>query len=62
MVQNKYIGSDFDNFLREEGTLEEVEAAAAKRTFVIQLERQLILTAQASPLTESGFLDTLPSF
>lgn len=41
MKKNKYIGSNFDGFLKEEGILEEVEAAAAKRTFVIQFEREL---------------------
>jgi len=41
MAKNKHIGSDFDDFLREEGLLEEIEAAAAKRTFVIQFEREL---------------------
>jgi antitoxin HicB len=41
MAKHKNIGSNFDDFLREEGILEEVEAASAKRTFVIQLEREL---------------------
>jgi antitoxin HicB len=38
---NKYIGSDFDDFLEEEGLLEEAEAVAAKRVFVFQLEQEL---------------------
>jgi antitoxin HicB len=41
MAKHKHIGSDFDDFLKEEGILEEVEAAAAKRTFVIQFEHEL---------------------
>lgn len=41
MTKHKHIGSDFDDFLKEEGILEEVEAAAAKRTFVIQFEREM---------------------
>jgi len=41
MVKHKHIGSSFDDWLREEGILEEVEASAAKRTFVIQFEREL---------------------
>lgn len=31
MNKNRHIGSDFDDFLTEEGILEEVEAAARKR-------------------------------
>lgn len=35
---NKHIGSDFDDFLEEEGFLAEVEAAALKRVLAYQLE------------------------
>lgn len=41
MKKNKHIGSNFDSFLKEESLLETVEAAAEKRTFVIQYEREL---------------------
>ena len=41
MVNKKHVGSDFDDFLKEEGLLEEVEAVAAKRVFVFQLEQEL---------------------
>ncbi len=34
---NKYSGSDFDDFLREEGILEEVTARAHKRLLALQL-------------------------
>jgi DNA-binding Xre family transcriptional regulator len=34
---NKYTGSDFDDFLREEGILEEVTARAHKRLLSLQL-------------------------
>jgi hypothetical protein len=30
-MNDKHVGSDFDDFLREGGLLEEVEAVAAKR-------------------------------
>lgn len=30
-MKETHVGSDFDDFLREEGLLEEVEAEAAKR-------------------------------
>ncbi|MEZ4866082.1 MAG: helix-turn-helix transcriptional regulator [Caldilineaceae bacterium] len=35
---NPYTGSDFDDFLAEEGILEEVSARALKRLLAIQLE------------------------
>ena len=35
---NKHIGSDFDDFLEEEGFLAEVEATAFKRVLVYQVE------------------------
>ncbi|RJP31141.1 MAG: Fis family transcriptional regulator [Candidatus Omnitrophota bacterium] len=34
---NKYNGSNFDNFLEEEGLLEEVSARAQKRLLALQL-------------------------
>ena len=37
--KNKYRGSNFDDFLREEGILEEVEVKAAKRAVALQLEK-----------------------
>lgn len=35
---NKHIGSDFDDFLDEEGLLAQVEAAAFKRVIAFQVE------------------------
>lgn len=35
---NKYSGSNFDNFLKEEGILEEVSARAHKRLLALQIE------------------------
>ena len=37
----KHIGSNFNDFLEEEGFLEEAEAVAAKRVFVFQLEKEM---------------------
>ena len=39
--KNKNIGSNFDDFLTDEGILEEVEARAAKRAIVIQLNKAM---------------------
>jgi len=36
-MENKHIGSDFDDFLKEEGLQEEVTAAAIKRVIAWQL-------------------------
>lgn len=41
MVNKKHVGSDFDDFLKEEDLLEEAEAVAAKRVFIFQLEQEL---------------------
>ncbi|HEX4838925.1 MAG TPA: hypothetical protein VFU89_00605 [Rhabdochlamydiaceae bacterium] len=41
MKKNKYIGSNFDDFLREEGMLEEIEEVVAKRIFVFQIEKEM---------------------
>lgn len=38
MKKNKHIGSDFDDFLEEEGLLAEVEGTAFKRVVAYQLE------------------------
>jgi predicted XRE-type DNA-binding protein len=48
----KHVGSDFDDFLREEGLLEEAEAVAAKRVLAFQIaqameERDLSKAAMA---------------
>lgn len=36
-MDEKHLGSDFDDFLHEEGLLQEVEAVAAKRVLAYQL-------------------------
>ncbi len=41
MKNNKHFGSSFDDFLQEEGILEEAEAVAAKRVFVFQIEKEM---------------------
>lgn len=37
-MKNKYLGSNFDDFLEEEGTLAETEAVAVKRVIAFQIE------------------------
>ena len=39
--KNKYIGSDFDDFLKEEGILEAVEVAALKSVLAYLLEKEM---------------------
>jgi C4-type Zn-finger protein len=41
MKKNKHIGSNFDDFLQEEGVLEEIEEVVAKRIFVFQVEKEM---------------------
>lgn len=41
MTTNPHIGSDFEDFLRDESILEEVTATAVKRTLALQLEEEI---------------------
>lgn len=41
MVNEKHLGSDFDDFLREEGLLDEVESVAAKRVIAFEIAREM---------------------
>lgn len=41
MIDKKYIGSNFDSFLEEEGILQESEAAAVKRVIAYALEQKM---------------------
>ena len=38
-MENKHIGSDFDDFLAEEGLLEQAEAVTVKRAIAYQVEQ-----------------------
>lgn len=40
-TKNNYIGSNFDDFLSDEGIREEVETVAAKRVIAFQLEQAM---------------------
>lgn len=40
-VDKKHIGSDFDDFLRDEGALDEAEAVATKRVIAYQLTQEM---------------------
>jgi DNA-binding Xre family transcriptional regulator len=40
-MNNKHIGSNFDDFLEEEGILAEVEAVAIKRVIAFQVEQMM---------------------
>lgn len=40
-MNKKHIGSDFDDFLREEKLLEAAEATAAKRVIAFQIAREM---------------------
>ncbi len=51
MGKHKHIGSKFDDFLEEEGILEECKEEAAKRVLVWQLEQEI----QKQHLTKNEF-------
>ena len=41
MKKNIHIGSNFDDFLREQGLLEDAQAYAAKRSVAFAIEREM---------------------
>ena len=41
MKKNKHIGSNFDDFLKKEGMLEEIEETVAKKNFIFQMEKEM---------------------
>ena len=43
-MSNQHIGSDFDDFLREEGIFEEVEAAAIKKVLACMIVQTMAET------------------
>lgn len=58
MTKTEYLGSNFDNFLTEEGLLVEAEAIAIKRVIAYQVaelmkEKQLTKTAMAERMETS---------
>jgi antitoxin HicB len=40
-MANEHIGSDFDEFLRDEGLLDDAESVAAKRVIAFQIAREM---------------------
>ena len=40
-MNNKYIGTDFDSFLKDEGIYEDVNDVAIKRVIAYQLEQEM---------------------
>jgi len=40
-MKNRHLGSDFDDFLKEEGTLAEIEATAVKRVIAFEIEQMM---------------------
>lgn len=41
MIKIKCLGSDFDDFLRNEGFIEDAEAVAAKRVIAFQIAKEM---------------------
>lgn len=40
-MNNKHLGSDFDDFLQDEGLLAEAEATAIKRVLAYQIQKEM---------------------
>lgn len=40
-MNERHLGSDFDDFLREEGLLDDAEAVAAKRVLAFQISKEI---------------------
>jgi antitoxin HicB len=40
-MNNKHVGSDFDDFLQEEGLLAQAEATAIKRVLAFQIQKEM---------------------
>ena len=57
MNKNKYRGSNFDDFLKAEGILEEVELKASKRAVALQLEK-LMQSQRLSKSAMAGRMHT----
>jgi len=57
---NKYSGSNFDDFLEEEGILEEVSARAQKRLLALQIE-DIMKAANLSKTKIAEKMNTEPS-
>ena len=56
-AMNKYTGTDFDDFLREEGILDEVTARAHKRLLALQL-KEAMKTSRISKVQLAKKLET----
>jgi predicted XRE-type DNA-binding protein len=41
MINSEFLGSDFDDFLREEGFIDDAEAVAAKRVIAYQIAEEM---------------------
>jgi hypothetical protein len=57
VAKNKHIGSDFEDFLREEGILEEVDARVQKRVIADQL-RAAMRSTKTSEVALARRMDT----
>ena len=55
MKKNKHIGSDFDDFLKEEGIYEECTAEAVKRVVAFQIAQEM----KKQKLTKTQFAKML---
>jgi antitoxin HicB len=55
MAKSKHIGSSFDDFLADEGILEEVHAAATKRVIAMLIQQEM----EAQQITKTAMAERM---
>ena len=60
-MNTKYLGSNFDDFLQEDGLLEHVEAVAIKRVISYQIEQEMKLRKVSKSVLAARMKTSLPA-
>ena len=56
-MKKEHLGSDFDDFLREEGLLEVAEATAAKRVIEVKSKEEAVECASRCPASDNEVIE-----
>ena len=60
-MNSKHLGSNFDDFLQEEGHLEHAEAVAIKRVISFQIEQEMKLRKVSKSVLAARMKTTVPA-
>lgn len=60
-MNSKHLGSNFDDFLQEEGILEHAEAVAIKRVISFQIEQEMKLRKVSKSVLAARMKTTVPA-